>query len=619
MERRGKMSKKLLIRERIAITARGSRILEEYCPGLVKGKALMALVSSLQPFASIWFSAKIINEISSSRDIGKIIFYVASVILLNFTASLVKGFIDRLSSAKESQMFTFFGKVFADKQLSMDYVDLENPRIQHQRMKAEENLYMFGNGLAQLVWGTTGLVESVINITVSVAMMITLFTSKAGQAMIDSPIWVALLLLCIMIGGLSNSRAFIKENKVFEEWCKGTVWFNRMFMFYGRDLYMTIEKAKDLRIYEQNFIADRALLSLSKNKDEHGYILRMSAYRAIACTMIGISNTVGFLFVALKSLFGAFGVGSIVQYVGAFNKLGDGIQGLMFMLADNAVYCSHLQGLYDFLDIPNKKDQGALPVEIHRDGGHEIEFRKVSFQYPGSENYALKDLSLKFNVGQRMAVVGMNGSGKSTMIMLLCRLYEPTEGEITLNSIDIKQYDYTEYMGIFSVVFQDFKLFSFPLGQNVAASAQVDEKKATDSLRKAGLSARLSSMAKGLDTPLYKDFEADGVEISGGEAQKIALARALYKNAPFIILDEPTAALDPIAEFEVYSKFNEIAGDKTVIYISHRLSSCRFCDDIAVFHEGKLIQRGSHEALLSYKGGKYFELWNAQAQYYTVS
>ncbi len=277
----------------------------------------------------------------------------------------------------------------------------------------------------------------------------------------------------------------------------------------------------------------------------------MSAYQAAACVIIGISNAIGFLFVALKSFFGAFGVGSIVMYAGAFNRLGDGVQGLMFMLSDNAVYCSHLRDLFDFLDIPNKKYQGSLPVEKRRDNEYEIEFKNVSFKYPVSETYTLKNLNLKFNAGQRMAVVGMNGSGKTTMIKLLCRLYDPTEGEITLNGIDIKKYDYIGYMRIFSVVFQDFKLFSFSLGQNVAASVDVDKNKAMDCLIKAGLSARLSSMPKGLDTPLYKDFEDSGVEISGGEAQKIALARALYKNAPFIVLDEPTAALDPVAEFEI--------------------------------------------------------------------
>ena len=205
------------------------------------------------------------------------------------------------------------------------------------------------------------------------------------------------------------------------------------------------------------------------------------------------------------------------------------------------------------------------------------------------------------------------------MIKLLCRLYDPTEGEITLNGIDIRKYDYQEYMRLFSVVFQDFKLFALPLGQNVAASTEVDADRAEECLVKSGFSERLRELPLGLDTCLYKDFDADGVSISGGEAQKIALARALYKDAPFIVLDEPTAALDPIAEFEVYSRFNEIIEDKTTVFISHRLSSCRFCDDIAVFHEGRLVQRGSHQQLLADKDGKYAELWNAQAQYYVAA
>jgi ATP-binding cassette subfamily B protein len=173
-------------------------------------------------------------------------------------------------------------------------------------------------------------------------------------------------------------------------------------------------------------------------------------------------------------------------------------------------------------------------------------------------------------------------------------------------------------MNIFSVVFQDFKLFSFKLSDNIACSTTIDKEHAEHILDEVGMGERYKKMEQGLDTYLYNAYDK-GVEISGGEAQKIALARALYKNAPFILLDEPTAALDPIAEFEIYSKFNEIVGDKTAIYISHRLSSCRFCDDIAVFHEGKLIQRGSHDMLIADINGKYYELWNAQAQYYNES
>ena len=202
-------------------------------------------------------------------------------------------------------------------------------------------------------------------------------------------------------------------------------------------------------------------------------------------------------------------------------------------------------------------------------------------------------------------------------------LAAPCVGEETvvlsvLNGVNIKKYDYNEYTSIFSVVFQDFRLFSFSLGQNVSASASYDEDKVIECLKKAGFAERINSLPNKLNTFLYKDIDADGVEISGGEAQKLALARALYKNAPFIILDEPTAALDPISEYEVYSKFNEIAGTKTAIYISHRLASCRFCDKIAVFHEGEIIQLGSHEELLADSNGKYYELWNAQAQYYTT-
>ncbi|RKI41157.1 ABC transporter ATP-binding protein [bacterium D16-51] len=347
----------------------------------------------------------------------------------------------------------------------------------------------------------------------------------------------------------------------------------------------------------------------------------MAAYPALAAAIASIGNIVCWVYVVLKAYLGAFGVGSIVQYIGALGKLGTGVQDMMFVLIDNEVYCRHLQGLFDYLDIPNHKYEGTLPVEKRAfcdrgDTDYEIEFCNVSFRYPGAEAYSLRNLSLKFKIGERLAVVGKNGSGKTTFIKLLCRLYDPTEGEIRLNGVDIRKYDYDEYLSIFSVVFQDFKLFSFSLGQNVATAMEYDKKKAEQCLKKAGLSERLKTMPNGTDTILYKDFEAEGVEISGGEAQKVALARALYKDVPFIVLDEPTAALDPIAEAEIYLKFNELIGQKTAIYISHRLSSCKFCDEIAVFDNGAVVQRGCHEELMLERNGLYHELWSTQAQYY---
>lgn len=611
--------KKMTITKRISVTMRGFSILKQYCPGLAQGKAMYELINSIQPFVSIWFTAQIVNEISSQRRLKTILLYVLGAVLINFICALLKSIINHVCNEKESQMWSWFGKVFSDKQISLDFVDLENAAIQHQRQEAEENLYMFGNGLAQLFWGISALVRTLVYIVLSLVMTVSLFISTSGNRFIDHPIWIGIILVCIAVGGLSKSKATISENDVFMEYCKNTVWFNRVFMFFGKELYMNPEKAKDVRIYSQNTVAEKMLDKLiSHERDNQSDITKMALYPAIAQIIIGLANAVCYLFVAIKALFGAFGVGSIVQYVAVLSRLGEGLQELMYILSDNEVYCTHLQNLFEYLDLPNHMYQGSLTVEKRDDNEYYVEFRDVSFKYPKTDTYVLKHVNLKFKVGEKLAVVGMNGSGKTTFIKLMCRLYDPTEGEILLNGVNIKKYDYNEYMSIFSVVFQDFRLFSFSLGQNVSASASYDREKVIECLKKAGFAERLNSLPNDLDTFLYKDIDAEGVEISGGEAQKLALARALYKNTPFIILDEPTAALDPISEYEVYSKFNEIAGTKTSIYISHRLASCRFCDKIAVFHEGEIIQIGIHEELLADRRGKYYELWNAQAQYYTT-
>lgn len=292
-----------------------------------------------------------------------------------------------------------------------------------------------------------------------------------------------------------------------------------------------------------------------------------------------------------------------------------GISDLLETLGTIYINAGFLGESFEFLDIPNKMYQGSLTTEKRADRQYQIEFRNVSFQYPGTDVWALRHVSMKFQVGSRLAVAGRNGSGKTTFIKLLCRLYDPTEGQILLNGIDIRKYRYDDYINIFSVVFQDFQLFSMPLGQNIAGKTKYDRTKVIDCLKKAGFAERLETMPDGLNTCLYKELEKEGVEISGGEAQKIAIARALYKDAPFIILDEPTAALDPLAEAEIYENFNELVGDKTAIYISHRMSSCKFCDKIVVLEQGEIAETGNHEELME-RQGSYYALYHAQAQYY---
>lgn len=610
--------KKMSFGERIRITKRGFGILRKYCPGLSEQKALYEFIHLLQPFITIWFSARIVDELTNHCRKDYIASYVICVITINFICIVFQNVLLHICKEKESQMWIWFEKVFSDKQMSLDYDDLEDVSIQKQRQEVEENLFMFGNGLAQLVWGTSVMVKVFINIFVALLMSGTLFISKTGEKIVDHPIWIVAILGCITLCGFSNYKATRKENSLFMKWCDNSLWFNRTFMFFGHELYTNLERAKDVRIYRQDTLAIKKIEELEAwGKAEKKNSFHMAFFPSVAGFIVGLGNCACYLFVAIKAFLGAYGVGSVVQYVSVLTRLGDGIRDLMFMVSDNELYCAHLKKMYDYLDIPNHMYQGSLTVEKREDNEYYIEFSNVSFKYPRTENYVLRNVNLKFKIGEKLAVVGMNGSGKTTFIKLLCRLYDPTEGEILLNNVDIRKYDYKEYMSIFSVVFQDFKLFSFGLGQNVSASFHYNEELAKRCLEKAGFYERLQSMKKGLETSIYKDLDEEGVEISGGEAQKIALARALYKNAPFIILDEPTAALDPIAEYEVYSKFNEIVQDKTAIYISHRLSSCRFCDIIAVFDGGQIVQRGVHDRLLQDTHGKYYELWNAQAQYYT--
>ena len=591
-----------------------------YCPGLVRDKALCALILAVQPLFTVWFSARILDEIAGSRRAEILLGYALATLAGNFVLQLFKSAVEKVCGQKEAQMWALFGKVFSDKQMRMDYVDLENARVQAQKKQAEENLFMFGNGLAQLVWGTTGLVRGAVSLAASAAMTVSLFLQSGRVGWLNSPLWALALFLCALLAGLCQSWSTVRENQVFEKWCAGTVWYNRVFMFFGRELYMEPARAKDVRIYAQQGAADRALQALLRHDEaDCRTYAQMAAYPALGRLAVGLSYALSYGFVALKALFGAFGVGSVVQYVGALQQFGAGIQEMLFVLADNAVYCRHLESLYAFLDLPNRKYQGTLPVEKRafcQDGDmeYEIELRNVSFRYPGSEAWALRGVSARLCAGDKVAIVGPNGSGKTTLIKLLCRLYDPDEGEILLNGIDIRKYDYEEYLRLFSVVFQDFRLLAFPLGENVAASQDVDAQRARECLARAGLGGRLAAMPDGLETPLYK--EAGGVEVSGGEAQKIALARAVYRHAPFIVLDEPTAALDPVAEFEVYSRFDEIVGERTAVYISHRLASCRFCRAIWVFDGGRLVQQGAHEALLGEEEGLYARLWRAQAQYY---
>ena len=609
-------------RKRMEITKRGYRLLHTYTPGLIRAKTVSAVVEGLFPFVSIWFSAQIINELMGERRQEVFLGYILVVTGIHFLFSMIKNVSDKVGDEKEADMWNQFRKIFTDKQLSMDYADLENQEIQKQKQKAEENLFMFGNGLGQLVWNSSDLARVVTGIIASVSLTVSLFKAKSGNKVMDSWLWIPAILAVMILLGYVYYLLEKKENYVFAKWTEGTVWFNRTFQFFGHELYDNTRRAKDVRIYGQEKMAEREFEKMeAHNEEDNAYLNKMSFYKGFTYLAKGTGSALCYLFVVTKAALGAFGTGSIVQYVGAFTELANHVGFLMLSYLENRIYTEHLEKLFEYLDLPNNKYQGKLPVEKNffcNDGenDYEIEFRNVSFKYPGSDTYVLNHINTRLSIGKKQAFVGTNGAGKTTFVKLLCRLYDPTEGEILLNGIDIKKYDYEEYMGLFAFVFQDFKLFSFTLGQNIAANKNYDRNRVEECIKKVSFYDRYLAMEEGLDTYLYQDISEKGLEISGGEAQKIALARALYKGTPMIVLDEPTAALDPFAEARVYEDFSLMVEHKTAIYISHRLSSCRFCDEITVFDSGRIVQKGTHAELVKDKTGQYFALWNAQARYY---
>ncbi len=275
-----------------------------------------------------------------------------------------------------------------------------------------------------------------------------------------------------------------------------------------------------------------------------------------------------------------------------------------------------LSALREFLDIPESFRFGdGKPLPVKPDHLYQLELRDVSFRYPGAEQDTLSHVNLTIHPGEKLAVVGKNGAGKTTLIRLLCGLYDPTKGQVLLDGEDIRQYDRRDYYAHFSAVFQQFSLLAGTMAENVAQSEKADLPRMWDCLERAGLADQIRALPWQENTHLGRDVYLDGIDLSGGQVQRLMLARALYKNAPIVMLDEPTAALDPLAESDLYQKYNDLTGACTSVYISHRLASTRFCDRVLLIENGGIAEEGSHEELLA-QGGHYARLFDIQSKYY---
>lgn len=588
--------------------------------------SIVHVINAVVPYIELVLSAYIIDAITQGKGFKEIFTVAAATTIGIFILHCIASTIWNRLEVRKNKAFRLYSCITEQKMLNMDYSRIDSPQVRDlkERIRRDNN---WGAGLYSVFWRYDAFIYISLNIlsalVVGAPVIYHIIKSKNILAYAILLIVVIFIIISRKVSAHYHKNVsdyMYGEKKMTDEERKETVAVT--WDFAGGEGY-SYKNGKDVRIYGAHQILKHWTKEQLKSKKNMAAVNKACAdsVKENAAGNIGTGLLEGgsYIIVGILALTGTLTIGSVIKFAGCLKNILNQIQSLVQTIIDCAIEARKAVSTLEFLNMSDEMYKGKLPIEKRSDNQYQIEFKNVSFKYPGTENYALKNFSMTLKIGEKLAIVGMNGSGKTTMIKLLCRLYDPDEGEILLNGVDIRKFRQDEYSRLFSVVFQDYQLFSFMLAENVAVSKSFDSGKVEKCLRQAGFDDRLDKLEDGIRSFLYKDFEDNGIEISGGEAQKIAIARSVYKDAPFILMDEPTAALDPISEYEIYEGFDKIVGDKTAIYISHRLSSCRFCEKIAVFHEGCLIQTGSHEELLKDKKGKYYEMWNAQAKYYVTA
>lgn len=488
------------------------------------------------------------------------------------------------------------------KALSMNYQMLEQPRILDMHQKGIEATGGNNNGVE-------GLMYSVYNM--GVHLLLLLVTVSAVTAL-D---WRMLLIL----SGISVLQYLFFRYTVKKD--KKQVW-DMLAPTWRKIDYMArttqdFDYAKDIRLFHmQDWLSAKQHEILTEKQNRMFRSRNLWAYNSVFAHSMSMLTAAAIYGILIFNVIDKnMSIGNFTLYLGLCTTFTATLSQLLNSLGDYKKRSLQVDDFRSFIDLKTDEEEDFLPVP--RTDSYTFTFRNVSYRYEGAEGYALKNLNLTLKAGEKLAVVGLNGAGKTTFIKLLLRLYDVTEGEILCNGIDVRRFRREEYYRLFAPVFQNVEIFAFPMSENVSMKRprDTDRQLAEDCLLKGGLGDKLAALPKGADTQLLKIIYDDGVDLSGGEKQKLALARALYKNAPVIVLDEPTAALDALAEYRLYKRFDDIIGGKTAVYISHRLSSTRFCDHIAMFRAGEMVEYGTHEELLTKKGA-YAEMFEIQAQYY---
>lgn len=569
---------------------------KKYIPTLL----LSSVFRASAPFVNIIMPKFIIDELLGNPRIIVLSLYVVIIVLGNLLFNLINSSFDRkteiINLTIEKNLEFSLGKHVMD----IDYMKLEDSSVLNMKEEAMlpiKTQYAF----QRMINSFTDIIKNIIIILALAAIM-----WMIGYEIIIFVIVIALL----------NSIVFNKLQKNQAELNLRLMPLNRKFMYY-MNLIRDFSTAGDMRVYDMEPFISNKIDEFNESivKSFKKIYSLQGMCEGICNILTQVQSIFIYSFMIYKVLAGALTVGWFLVGINISNEFSKSISDITNKFIEFRQMCRYLNLYVNFMKIPIDKKYDSQAKIDKKD--IKIEFKNVYFKYSGSDDYVLKNISIVINDGDKISVVGANGAGKTTFIKLICRLCRPESGEILLNGLSIYDYKYDEYIDMISVVFQDFKLFAYSIKENITFenSTNVSDDIIEKIIEKVGLDKKISKLKNGIHTNVYKYFDENGTDLSGGEAQKLAIGRAMFKNSRIMILDEPTSALDPYAENEFYSDLNKYVKDMTTIYISHRLSSCLFCDTIVIFEKGEIVECGRHSELLMNKG-KYFEMWNAQASYY---
>ena len=557
------------------------------------------------PLAGIYFPKILIDAVQAKQSVNQIVAIIGIYFISLFLINLINRFCDSRLGMRQYNFSTMYQHEITEKFMRTDFCNTDNPKLNILYSHAMRDACS-GQCAPEVIW------RSLLYLLISIFGIFTYGTIIT----VMSPIILFLLIFSAVVTYFVSRwiRNYSEKNK--DKW-EG---IDRK-IGYLSGFSSKFEYAKDIRIYGMlNWL--NGLLDGFLN-ERYSRVKRISLRSfwggSIGAVLTLLRDGVAYAVLIIMLINNKIGIGDFVFYFGVITGFSSWLNNIVYNISDvvgKSIKISYYRDYFNIKENYNHNQGCGLPTknELPLD----VEFCNVSYKYPSAEEdkCALKNINFTINKGERIAVVGQNGAGKTTLVKLLCGFYFPTEGSIKVNGISISEYNIEDYYTLFSAVFQDIYLLPVTIAEFVSSSDnEVDYEKVNKVLVEAGIDEKISSLSNGLNSRLMKGVFDDSIELSGGEKQKLMLARALYKDAPIIVLDEPTAALDPIAENELYLKYNKLTNNKTSIYISHRLASTRFCDRIIFVDNGEITEVGTHDELMKLNG-KYAYMFDLQSHYY---